>query len=143
MAGKGELELFLQEFVKNNNLNNIIFNGWVDNVANWLKKIDILVVPSKEEGFGLTILEGLAANKIIIASDIKSIKELITNKENGILFQVGDDKDLAEQLKNLLISKSLMEKYYNNVNQWIKQNEELFDIKTTTLKYEEVFNLDN
>ena len=143
MAGSGELESVLKEFINHNNLNNVLFTGWIDDVVKWLKKIDVLVVPSKEEGLPLTALEGLAANKIIIASDIKPMKELISSGDNGILFKVGDNKSLAIQLKGLLTNKNLSQNYYNNVSRWINQNKRLFDIKEVTQKYSEVFNLDN
>ena len=143
MAGNGELEPVLKEFINHNNLNNVSFTGWVDEVVKWLKQIDVLVVPSKEEGLPLTVLEGLAANKIIIASDIKPMKELIFSGDNGILFKAGDNKSLAIELKNLLTNKNLSQNYYNNVSQWINENRELFDIKEVAKKYSEVFNLDN
>ena len=142
IAGKGELELTLKKFVKNNNLSNVLFIGWVNEVAKWLKEIDILIAPSKEEGFGLSILEGLVANKIVVGSDILPIKQLISSDDNGALFQAGNERDLAEQLKNLLSNKVLIKKYYNNVSQWVNKNKKIFDIKITALKYEEVFNLD-
>jgi glycosyltransferase involved in cell wall biosynthesis len=142
MVGSGELELSLKEFVNHDNLNNIQFTGWTDDVIEWLKKIDILVVPSREEGLPLIVLEGLAANKLIVASDIEPMKELISPGDNGILFKVGDFNSLSEKLKDLLNNPSLVKKYYNNISRWINQNKQLFDIKNITQRYSEVFNLD-
>lgn len=137
MVGSGELESSLKELVTRNNLYNIQFTGWTDDVIKWLKKIDILIIPSKEEGLPLTVLEGLAANKIIIASDIESMKELISTGDNGILFKVGDADFLARQLKDLLINKTLAKNYYNNVSQWVNKNKHIFDIKEVSKKYSE------
>ena len=47
MVGGGKLESDLKQFVNDNNLNNIQFTGWRDDVLKWLKKIDILIIPSK------------------------------------------------------------------------------------------------
>jgi glycosyltransferase involved in cell wall biosynthesis len=143
MAGGGDLEPILKKFTAQNNLYKVLFIGWVDEVVKWLKQIDVLVVPSKEEGLPITVLEGLAANKIIIASDIKPMKELISSGVNGALFKAGDDKRLAIELKNLLNNKNLPQNYYNNVSQWINENRRLFDIKEVTQKYSGFFNLDN
>ena len=139
MVGGGKLESNLKQFVSDNNLNNIQFVGMVNNIMDWLKKIDILVISSSEEGLGLVVLEGLASHKIIIASNIDSIRELITTGYNGILFTSGDSNYLAEKLKDLLINRSLVEKYQSNVNEWIKENRHDYDIKESTIKYEKEF----
>jgi len=140
MVGNGKLESSLKEFVNYNNLNNIQFTGWTDDVIKWLKKIDILVIPSREEGLPLIVLEGLAANKLIIASDIDPMKELISSGDNGILFKVGDFNSLSEKLEDLLNNPSLVKKYYNNVSQWINKNKHLFDIKDVSKRYSEILN---
>jgi len=137
MVGNGELEPSLKEFANHNNLNNIQFTGWTDDVVKWLKKIDILVIPSREEGLPLIVLEGLAANKLIIASDIEPIKGLIVPGDNGILFKVSDFNSLSEKLKDLLNSPILVKRYYNNVSQWVNKNKHLFDIREVSKKYSE------
>ncbi len=140
MVGNGKLELDLKQFASSNNLKKIQFTGWSDNIIKWLKKIDILIIPSKEEGLPLVALEGLASNKIVIASDIEPMKELICSGENGILFKVGDADSLSEKLKDLLTNSNLVKEYYYNVNQWIDKNREFFDIKDVSKKYLEVLN---
>jgi len=138
IVGGGKLELDLRQFVENNNLNNVQFTGWTNNIVKWLKMIDVLIVPSKEEGLPLIVLEGLVSNKIVIASDIEPIKELIISGDNGILFKVGDTGSLSEKLKDLLNNHNLVKKYYNNADQWINRNRNLFDIKEVSKKYSEV-----
>jgi glycosyltransferase involved in cell wall biosynthesis len=137
MAGGGKLELGLKQFVNDNNLENVEFTGWVNDVVKWLKMIDILIIPSKEEGLPLIALEGLASNKIVVASDIEPMKELIISGDNGILFKVGDFNSLSEKLKDLLNNPILVKRYYNNVNQWINENRHLFDIREVSKKYSE------
>ncbi|MDD5639086.1 MAG: glycosyltransferase family 4 protein [Candidatus Pacebacteria bacterium] len=122
MVGSGRLELNLKQFTSHNNFNNIEFTGWANDVVKWLKKIDILVILSREEGLPLIALEGLVANKLIVAFDINPMKELISSGDNGILFKVGDFNSLSEKLKDLLNNPSLVKNYYNNVSQWVNKN---------------------
>lgn len=69
--------------------NNVLFTGFVN--ENDLKKYyslcDIYVCPSKLEGFGLTILEAMAASKPIVATNVGAIPEIIENRVNGILVE--------------------------------------------------------
>jgi len=137
MAGGGKLEPDLKKFVEDNDLVNIKFTGWVDDVVKWLKIVDILIIPSKEEGLPLIVLEGLASSKIIVASDIGAIQELIISGDNGILFKVGNVNSLSEKLKDLINNPSLIKKHYNNVSQWVNENKYLFDIREVSKKYSE------
>lgn len=59
-----------------------------------------VVVPSVWlEVFGYAILEALAQGKIVIASRIGGIPEIITAQENGFLFEAGDSDELANKIK--------------------------------------------
>ena len=73
-------------------LDNVFFTGFVDEST--LKKCyaicDVYVVPSRLEGFGLTILEAIAAGKPVVATNVGAIPEIITDKENGILVEPND-----------------------------------------------------
>jgi len=140
MVGGGKLELNLKQFASHNNLNNIEFTGLANDIVKWLKKIDVLIVPSKEEGLPLIVLEGLASNKIVVASNIRSIKDLISSGKNGILFREGDANSLSKKLKDLLTNSSLVKNYYYNVNQWVNKNKQLFDIKDVSKRYLDVLN---
>ena len=137
MIGNGKLEANLKQFVNDNNLKKVQFTGWADDVIKWLKMIDILIVPSKEEGLPLIVLEGLVSNKIVVASDIKSMQELITSGYNGLLFKSENVDCLAKKLKDLLTDPTLIKSYYGNISKWINENRYLFDIKNVSKKYSE------
>jgi len=78
----------------------VIFTGFVNDYL--LRKIycasDAYVCPSSLEGFGLTVLEGMAAGKPIIAYDVGAINELVKNGENGILLKNHNPQSLAEAM---------------------------------------------
>lgn len=59
---------------------------------------NILVQPSRYEGFGLTLLEGFAAGLLVVASDIEGPAEIVRNIPGGFLFKNGNVEDCAKQL---------------------------------------------
>lgn len=83
LAGDGHLEKELKESSKGNK--NIKFIGNVKNPFNFIKSLDILVVPSIREPLGLVSIEAGLCKVAVIASNIDGIPEVITNKHSGIL----------------------------------------------------------
>jgi starch synthase len=69
-----------------------------------LRQCDVLVLPSYFEGFGLVLLEALAAGMPIIASDATAAPDLITAGVEGYLVPVGDVDALREAMKRFVDS---------------------------------------
>ena len=63
-----------------------------------LKKADVVVAPSFHEAQSMFVLEAMACRKPVIAFDIPSMKEIITDDENGLLAKSFDVAELAEKL---------------------------------------------
>ncbi|RLC76592.1 MAG: hypothetical protein DRJ03_28360 [Chloroflexi bacterium] len=80
---------------------------------------DLFVLPQMTPhgtlGYPLTLLEAMAAGKAVIASDTAGVNELVTNGENGLLFQSGDSNELAECIIKLLSSDELHSRLKENV----------------------------
>ncbi len=80
--------------------NKIIFTGFVDEIT--LKKCyalcDAYVCPSRLEGFGLTLLDALAAGKPIVATRVGAIPEIIIDKANGVLVGVEDTNSMSDAI---------------------------------------------
>ena len=93
----------LKNYVRDNFLEeNVKFLGNVDNIPEFLNKIDICVVPSRSEGFGLALVEAMAMGVPCIASNIAGPAEIIKNEETGILFNNSDSVELANKIiKNI------------------------------------------
>lgn len=78
LLGEGPLRPMVEEHVTKCKLKDRIkFMGFRKDVARFLKTIDIVVVPSKWEGFGLITVEGMACGKQIVAFDIPGISEIM------------------------------------------------------------------
>jgi glycosyltransferase involved in cell wall biosynthesis len=138
IAGTGRLENQLISYVTNNSLKKIHFLGRV-NSPEFLKKIDILVVPSLHEGFCLAALEGLFAGRIVIASDIDAIKEFIDDNQNGLLFSKGDTKALSNNLYRVLTEDKFADGLRNKTKKWAEKNKEKFDLSSVAKNYETLF----
>ena len=94
-----------------NKYNRIRFVGNRDNVEEFLKASDILVVPSLwQEAFGLVIAEGMACGTPVIASRVGAIPEIISHLDNGIMVSPGDSNELALSIDELLTNKVMRDK---------------------------------
>lgn len=140
IVGSGSQEKFLKNFSEANNLN-VEFIPLTPNIAPILGKVDIVVIPSLSEGFGVVVIEALAAKKLVIASNVGGIKELIFSKKTGILFNPGDYTDLKEKLVEALNTKEASLEISSKGRLWLMKNKYLFDIKNTANEYRNLYSL--
>lgn len=99
--GKSFIELKKQ--VKQRKLEeNVFFVGNVKDVTSFLNKIDIFVLPSRFEGFGLSLVEAMCMGVPIIASNIDGPSEIIKNEGYGKLFKSEDSNELALKIKDII-----------------------------------------
>ena len=106
-----DLEHF-RTLVRENNLTDyFLCPGETQSVDRILKGTHIVVVPSLwQEGFGLSVIEGMASGKPVIASRVGGIKEIITDSVDGYLVPPGDSRELAEKIGMILDNKDLHER---------------------------------
>jgi len=79
----------------------------------------VLVLPSTVEGFGIALVEAMAAGIPIVAADIPALREVTQGGEVGLLFTPRNVDELAMKLKGLLknekLQRELAEKGYKHV----------------------------
>lgn len=135
-VGSGELDEKVLNLAKDNNIiNKVIITGWVNNVEQYIPAFDIAVLPSKWEGFGLALIEYMACNKPIVASNVGGIPNIIKDEVNGFLIKSGDYKELNEKIQNLINNKSICKKIVEN-NKVYREN---FDIRNVVKKHLSLF----
>lgn len=103
-------------------------------IYNNLCKYDLLVQPSKNEGFGLTVAEAMAAKLPVLVSNIDGPMEIIKDGKYGYFFNSQDYKDLAEKII-AIITDSNSHNFFNKINEGFSHVVDLYDIKKTSLKY--------
>lgn len=89
----------IEKYIEDNNLSNIVsFIGNVDDVPTFMNSIDICVIPSRTEGFGLTLIEAMIMGVPCIASNVEGLAELVNLVGFGELFDAGKADSLAEAI---------------------------------------------
>lgn len=81
----------------------IVFAGSRRDIPRVLHALDAFVLPSLYEGFGIAILEAMAAGKPIIATQVGGIPEFVLSGQTGILVEPGNVQALADAIDRLLI----------------------------------------
>ena len=112
----------------------IFFLGVRTDVPSLLKTADISVVSSHWEGFGLVAVEGMAVGKPLIASDVAGLSNVV--KGAGILFEKGNDKELAKIIQELLAD----DKYYKKVAEAGFERAKQYDINSMVEKQIQLYN---
>lgn len=116
---------YLQELVQQTRLDNEVrFLGPKYNVNELIQDYDVFVLPSRIEGFGIVVLEAMAAKIPIIASNIDGPKELISHGENGLLFENENHIDLADKITELYQNRKRMTELAQNAHRFVQD----FDI---------------
>ncbi|OGX83788.1 glycosyltransferase family 4 protein [Hymenobacter glacialis] len=100
LAGDGELELVQQAIETKGLQQHVRVLGWMGDEEKryWLRETDTLVLPSYNEGLPMSILEAMAAGKIIVSSRVGGIPDLVTEGVNGFLITPGDVPSLSQHL---------------------------------------------
>lgn len=103
LVGRGPLESSLRRRLIESGADNVRMTGYLDEeaLADAYRLHDVCVLPSTNrlEAFGLTLLEGMAAGCVPVASDLPGVRDLA--RPNGLLFAPGDARDLRWALQAL------------------------------------------
>jgi glycosyltransferase involved in cell wall biosynthesis len=102
IAGSGLSESSLRELVSGLGVaDRVRFLGWRTDVDELLASWDLLVVPSLEEGFGLSALEAMAAARPVVASRAGGLSEIVVDGVTGRLVPSGDTDALVRSIAEL------------------------------------------
>ena len=100
--GDGESRPFLEKLASNLNIQSKVrFIGALSKpeIFNVLHEYDLLVQPSRIEGFGLTVVEAMAAQIPVLVSDIQGPMEIINNGNSGYFFESENIEMLTSQIQ--------------------------------------------
>lgn len=76
--------------------------GWRGDARRWLASFDVFALPSRYEGFPLSIVEAMLAGTPVVATDVASIPEAVLHGRTGLLVRPDDPRELATALRELL-----------------------------------------
>lgn len=100
IGGNGEVEHAKSVAESLNISHSVDFLGWIDGAikTDLLKNADIFVLPSYNEGLPMSVLEAMSWSKPVITTMVGGIPELITQHQDGILIEAGDQQALADAI---------------------------------------------
>jgi L-malate glycosyltransferase len=79
--------------------------GWIDDIAGLLTTFDVFVSPSRQEPFGLVIVEAMAAGVAVVATKSEGALEILEANQTGILVEIGDVDSLTGAVSSLLVDE--------------------------------------
>jgi glycosyltransferase involved in cell wall biosynthesis len=137
LVGTGDLEKKARAFVlKNGWQSRVHFLGFRNDVADLMSQFDVLLVPSLWEGFGLVLIEAMAAGTPCIATRVSSIPEIVDHDENGILISPGDKDELLNALREVVCSPEILRRLGDAGQQKVR---EIFSEERMIAHYEQLF----
>ena len=88
--------------------------GYLTDLKDFYAASDAVVLPSDHEGFGYSLLEGAAAGRPLIGTDIPGIRCAIQHNQTGLLVPVGDELALSKAIQLLVSDAALRERLGRN-----------------------------
>ena len=108
IAGEGKLRESLESQVQMLGLQaHVTFLGFIDDVDSLLLGLDILCVPSNNEGLGTIILDGILAGCAIVATAVGGIPEIVHHGRTGLISPKGDVMAFSRNLATAIGSEGL------------------------------------
>ena len=137
LIGDGELKNTLEKMISKLNLGEkLMLVGWVNDPEKYISIMDVGVLTSKWEGFGLVLAEMMASGKPVVASEVDGIPFVVRKNIDGFLCRPDDVKGFAKYILRLLNEDDL----YKSISESAcKHAREKFDLKRVIRQHETIF----
>lgn len=114
----------------------VLFLGKQESVQEILQMVEIFLLPSEQESFGLVALEAMACGVPVVASRVGGLPEVIQHGRTGYLAEVGDVKGMSEAVLKLLSDDMRYKEFSRQAVTWAR---ETFPIERAVKGYEKVY----
>lgn len=95
-------------------IEDVHFLGYREDLGSVLEKTRVFVLPSRQEGFGLVLLEAMGEDVPVVATMVGGIVEIVEDGYNGILVEPENPEQLAEGIIQVLENRELRESLIKN-----------------------------
>jgi glycosyltransferase involved in cell wall biosynthesis len=142
LIGSGGIDMHnceaeLKEFVRANGLEeSVCFTGEVRNVYEYLQASDLFVFPSEEDAFPLALVEAMACGLPVISTPVGGIKEIVTDRQNGLFVETRNFQQLYEAISRLVRDTALSASLGKNAAQSVREK---YSAGIITAEYCELF----
>lgn len=138
IVGTGPREEFIRsEYKSLIESGKLILPGYLDDVHPAYSAADIYVHPSLYEGFGLSVVEAMAAGIPIVASNVGGIPEIARNRKEALLVEPGQTENLKTAIQEVLSDPDLRQRLVEAGQSRAEQ----FDVSVMVKKYEKLYEL--
>ncbi|MCF6367363.1 glycosyltransferase family 4 protein [Rhizobium halophilum] len=100
----------------------IRFLGEVDDIKPWYRRLTLYVAPSRNEGFGLTPLEAMASQTVVVASDAGAYAEQIVMGITGAVAPAGNYEALRDAIASYLADPDLASRSGKQAREHVVRN---------------------
>ena len=114
----------------------VIFTGFIKDIASAITNLDIIVLPSVNEGSSNVIIEAMSLAKPIIASKSGANPEFIQNGINGKIVALGNHKRIAKTIVEIANNRKKAIKLGKAAKKYAKKS---FDIRKTAKEYARLY----
>lgn len=124
VVGDGYLRQQMEEDANRLHLGKIIeFAGMQKqtDLQSYYDRIDVLLMPSRSEGFGLTAIEGMARGCVLVASNTGGLPEVVREGYVGLLHQPESVNDLANKICSLIENPKHFEQMRSHLHDYVQQ----------------------
>lgn len=138
IIGEGESRVYLENLIHQQGLDgyvSLLGQKSRDYIYEHLCDYDLFVLPSRSEGFGLSVAEAMCAKVPVLVSNLDGVLDVIDGGRLGLIFEAGNADNLAEKLL-FFITKKKNESQIEEAYAFAKCH---FDIHTTATHYLEAY----
>jgi glycosyltransferase involved in cell wall biosynthesis len=138
IAGEGPERQALEQLANRLGLQDrVAFLGWCEQkeVQEMLQKASVFAMPSRNEGFGLALVEAMAAGLPVVASRVGGIPNLVDHERSGLLVPPEDPDALSESIDRVLSDDA----FTAQLRAQARTRAQDFSWNQAVEKYEEVF----
>jgi glycosyltransferase involved in cell wall biosynthesis len=135
IVGNGSEKEILNNFVNWNNLESkVTFTGFVENVSDYYRESEVLLMCSDKEALGRVTIEAMAHGLVVIGYNCGGTSEIIRDNVNGLLYD-GGYSNLTEKMELVYTNREL----YENLSENAIKLSEKFSIENYILELQRVY----
>ncbi len=139
IVGDGPEKEAIKQYVKDNELEGeIYFTGFIKGVLPTLKSLDLMLVTSKTEGLGTTILDAFACGVPVVATKAGGIPEIVIHEHTGLLAEIKDSEKLAECCTQVLGDQHKKEQLIQGAKTLVQEYSTEKTAEKTLAAYQEI-----
>lgn len=140
IVGDGDMKNEYQKMANDLKMTNVTFSGYLDRtqLIQSYKEAVALILPSINQGetFGMVLIEAMACGTPVIASNLPGVRQVLNDRENGLLVEPANINDLIDKINILANNRELSLKMAYNAR---KRAEDKFNLKKNIIKIEKIY----